>query len=412
MTAHTPTQLDRSAGAGCDGSRMMRTVRTLADLGGRAIGSRGEQHARDYIHEQLSECPVQVSRQKILVSPVPTRVAVPMMSLVAAILFVVAGVLYEVHASWSLAPLTMLVTGTALSARWYLWVQPLFDRGTPLESYNVVGTAGRDDDSAPHVIFVAHYDSKSQALSVVLRVVLTIITLCMALLMTIAVVVTLLPGGVSVTTDGFWLACMIGAVAMLGQALNRSGNRSPGAVDNASGVATVLELARVLPKRIGNRAKLTFLFSAGEEIGMAGVLRFVQRNNPYLDEGRVVFVNIDGVGTCKRITVTGGARGPGWRSDGRACHVLARECAGLMGLPYSHLAYMVGAGVDHIPPFVAGYAALTVSQTNLISGMRIHTAGDIADQLDEQYLAMAGQFVCSFAESVVSETSEDGVTDG
>ncbi|MBU2978268.1 M28 family metallopeptidase [Alteromonas sp. C1M14] len=70
-----------------------------------------------------------------------------------------------------------------------------------------------------------------------------------------------------------------------------------GAVDNASGVAGVLELARVLKKQSSEKPfKRTLMFSAftAEETGLLGAEHFAK--NPPIDQSQIVaFLNIDGM---------------------------------------------------------------------------------------------------------------------
>jgi Zn-dependent M28 family amino/carboxypeptidase len=75
---------------------------------------------------------------------------------------------------------------------------------------------------------------------------------------------------------------------------NQSNGRAPGADDNASGVAAVLELARVLSK-VGLKNNIQFVLFSGEEQGQWGSLAYVkqqQTNNTKLD----LVMNLDMVG--------------------------------------------------------------------------------------------------------------------
>lgn len=76
--------------------------------------------------------------------------------------------------------------------------------------------------------------------------------------------------------------------------INQSNARAPGADDNASGVAAVLELARVL-SRVDLKNNIQFVLFSGEEQGQWGSSAFVrqhQTNNTKLD----LVINLDMVG--------------------------------------------------------------------------------------------------------------------
>ena len=64
-------------------------------------------------------------------------------------------------------------------------------------------------------------------------------------------------------------AALLAAVALLAATFNPSGNESPGAMDNASGIAVLLEAARSLPGEATLAGvELVFLATGAEEIGL------------------------------------------------------------------------------------------------------------------------------------------------
>ncbi len=86
--------------------------------------------------------------------------------------------------------------------------------------------------------------------------------------------------------------------------LNRDGEESvqiyPGADDNASGVATVLEIAKqVAARQFLFRRSVIFAFFGAEEIGMAGSWYFLNRSFQEVDK-IVMMINLDMVGRSGR----------------------------------------------------------------------------------------------------------------
>jgi hypothetical protein len=69
---------------------------------------------------------------------------------------------------------------------------------------------------------------------------------------------------------------------------------TPGAQDNASGVAVLLELARTLPK-LNLPFRLRFVFFGGEEVGLLGSKAYVDRHREDLQRCELMF-NMDCVG--------------------------------------------------------------------------------------------------------------------
>lgn len=80
----------------------------------------------------------------------------------------------------------------------------------------------------------------------------------------------------------------------------------PGAQDNASGTATVLDLARHYVKK-DSKYNLVFMLFSGEEVGLYGSMHYVM--NPYFELNKIkTVINLDMVGTGDDgITIVNGA---------------------------------------------------------------------------------------------------------
>jgi hypothetical protein len=72
-------------------------------------------------------------------------------------------------------------------------------------------------------------------------------------------------------------------------------NQSPGANNNASGVAVLMELASYFSKKQPENLNLTFLFTGAKECSSAGIINFIQKNRAELEDK--MYINITGVGT-------------------------------------------------------------------------------------------------------------------
>jgi Zn-dependent M28 family amino/carboxypeptidase len=105
----------------------------------------------------------------------------------------------------------------------------------------------------------------------------------------------------------------------------------PGADDNASGTATVLELARMLAARRSelSRDVLIMLFS-GEESGLLGSAQYA-RTHPEVLRDSVAMINLDMVGRLRgnRLDVLGTETAPEWSDMVKtACDAEGITCAG------------------------------------------------------------------------------------
>ena len=76
---------------------------------------------------------------------------------------------------------------------------------------------------------------------------------------------------------------------------------SPGANNNASGIALLMELADYYSKNQPKNLNLTFLFTGASECSSAGIINFIPKNSADFEDK--MFINITGVG-AGRITFT------------------------------------------------------------------------------------------------------------
>jgi hypothetical protein len=196
---------------------------------------------------------------------------------------------------------------------------------------NVIGVRPR---ARVTVWLAAHYDSKGQPVSMLIR-------LAGAGCAAVGVITTLVLGVSAVSVPvALALACpgLLGGLVLL---QNRATNESPGAVDNASALVTVLAVLDQLPPE----APIGVLFLDAEEYGLLGA-RALVRERPNLIEGTVV-VNLDGIDDLGSTRCFVHRRGPRVATvaaalearvarvlpafvDGLVLGPLARECVTLM----------------------------------------------------------------------------------
>lgn len=125
----------------------------------------------------------------------------------------------------------------------------------------------------------AHYDSKGQPLSMAWRLLL------------VAAALAMIPALLLATQAGasprWWPALLVLPALLL--ALNVATDRSPGAVDNATGVLTVLAALDLLPPE----APVGAILLDGEELGLVGARALVRERANLLRDTAVI--NFDGV---------------------------------------------------------------------------------------------------------------------
>ncbi|HET7623448.1 MAG TPA: M28 family peptidase [Gemmatimonadaceae bacterium] len=224
----------------------------------------------------------QVSEDPFEYSAIPGRLGTPLCGAAAIFMIAVAGHLgWRGHASGAL--LVLAVGGAiVLGSAWWLarfgvlglpWWR---ERGVNLAARR--RAAGAPEGGAepeveagtvlgagaePDVWLVAHLDSKSQPLPIAIRALGIMASLA---IWVISVVVSVLQSG-GAPLSGLWPALAVaGVLAGIPVAASAVGSRSPGALDNASGVCTVLLAVEELP----SDRSVGVLLTSGEELGLAG----------------------------------------------------------------------------------------------------------------------------------------------
>lgn len=215
-----------------------------------------------------------------------------------------------------------------------------------VQSANLIAVRGR-----PKLWLVAHSDTKSQLMPPALRVIGAVIFLAG---------LVLLPAGL---LFDFWCLPValltVGAIPLF---LNPIGNRSPGAVDNASGMVAVLLAVQSLPKDI----PLGVLITSAEERFMAGARNFVRKYPP------AVAINCDGLDDHGRLRC--------WYNRGQKQFAQTVAPDHASGVP-------PGILLDATILARHGWKAVTVSKGTWRTLWRIHTPLDTSDRLTGQGIA-------------------------
>lgn len=223
---------------------------------------------------------------------------------------------------------------------------------------------------------VAHYDSKSQRWPLVLRI--TLYTLLIP--GTVLAIGAAILNEPSALTDVFALgaAAASAMLVMLG-----TGNASPGAIDNASGVGTVLHLAEVLAARTDwrERLRVVVLLPSAEEVGLMGTTAYVKYHAARLQQENALVLNFDGVGIDGQLQWVGAA-------SSELAHLI-QSAARAENIPIKRFRF-IGALFDHIPFAQRGLDAVSLIAVGRAS-RSIHTSHDTIDQLHERGFNQAGR---------------------
>lgn len=170
---------------------------------------------------------------------------------------------------------------------------------------------------------------------------------------------------------------------------DEAGEVHPGADDNASGVAAVLEAARALSET-DHRRPVAFAFWSGEELGVLGSSHFVDRGP--IPTGRIAaYINLDMVGRVRdnRLNVQGIGSSPDWARVVEAANVPVGFDLSLQSDPY-------------LPTDSAAFYNAGIPTANLFSGAHpdYHRPTDTAEKLDYEALGRVSRFAALLAARV------------
>ena len=363
----------------------------------RLVGSTGEAEAQDYIVQQFKASGLDVSWEPFSFTKFPAEVLPRILSA----LFV--PVVLSVPWFGERFPIPVCVacllslSVSMYCTQWHKRFEGLYNIGKRYYSENIIATNGAEqDDNAPTFLFVAHYDSKSQVLPIAVRAIAYGIAIIGLVILTIAMVINV-GWGVWLPNVIVWSIAGITTFCLLLLQINLTQNHSPGAFDNASGVAVMLEVARGIVER-GERKSVTFLAAGAEEYGMCGALRYVQAHTDEYDRENTYVINLDGLGVGNGVSVVTRYGIPPVRTTS-ALISLFRTSGESLGIQVSERYLPIGVGLDSIPIASRGFETVTVTAGDVGSAaLRIHSKRDKSDLLNVESLQQVGELIVDVIE--------------
>jgi hypothetical protein len=233
------------------------------------------------------------------------------------------------------------------------------------------------------ILIVAHYDSKSQTFPIWVRIFTYYfagIYSLLAVLIGIIVVLSEAADAHDPVSLFFWLILIAGLLDFI-PLFNRLGNRSPGAVDNASAVGVTLELAKFFKDNSPSKNRLWFVLTGAEELGLLGARAYVEKHGAELDPKRTFVINLDSLGANYRICALSRLGLPGKKTDPQLNHMI-QDIAEKNHLKFKMVRTSIGFATDAAPFLSRGYRAVSLGYFN----KWIHTSGDNVDKIIEANL--------------------------
>jgi hypothetical protein len=255
------------------------------------------------------------------------------------------------------AALITIVVGSiamTLAARWMLKRGVLHAPLLRQQGTNLIATK----TAAPEVWLCAHLDTKSQLMPTFIRTA-AIIVEAIGFVATFGLAVALALGA-HVAAPLWAVAGIVTLVGAICVVLCVVGSRSPGALDNASGVVTVLEAARLMK----DERRVAVLLTDAEELALAGARAWSH------GQRAIHVLNCDGVDDDGQIHVMYTSARPT-----RVLHA-AKQASRKIGVPHTAGRLAVGILTDSVAFSDAGMSSVTFSRGTVRSLLRVHSRRD------------------------------------
>lgn len=282
-------------------SQAYRYVRSLAEeIGPRGSCTEKEKKTAAYLKEEMSRSGLETREESFM--------AVTSFSWVFGLidlLFIVAVLIFPTSPNWGLALALFAFLAFTLESSTFPFLSVLLPKK---KSQNLVALIPARSKPIRKVIITAHYDSSKSALNFSPKMVKGFRRNYLLMVGAMGLEVLLFALGALTTLPKMllWFLSLPGALYLLFTLLTLihreiAGQYTPGANDNASGVAVLLEVGKVLTRFPLLTTEVTLVATGAEESGTNGALAFLRQHRPPAD---TYVINLDNLGIGRLTAVT------------------------------------------------------------------------------------------------------------
>lgn len=345
----------------------------------RLTGSAGAQEVADIVHERLKQLGYEIQDFPFTFSTWPGRFGLS----AAAVLFLAGSISAAIllnmqHPGVALALLlaTLLLVGTI-----GVLTTPLTGM-LPFGRITANNMLAQRPGATPRYILVAHIDSKSQPIPLAFRGPIIILTALVWLAFVIFALLGLLDP-VWIRGDITLLLAILSIVAGVLLFFSWVNNHSPGALDNGSGLATILAVAEAEREH----DDVAFLITDAEELGLVGARSIAYKLNPVFG-----VINVDGIDDDGTFYVL---EKFGLPARHIAPHLVASllQASADMNVPARRRNVPFGLLLDHLPLARARLPAVTLMRGSFRSLQRVHRPADNLDNMRGTGIDIAAQLL-------------------
>jgi len=164
-----------------------------------------------------------------------------------------------------------------------------------------IHTELKSKNSKATILFMGHWDSKSQTFSTIIRIIVMAVPILGALLLLLLYLIFSLLKIIFLidlplfNTILLYISIILSGIGLTNY-FNKTGNKSPGAIDNATAVGTVIELAKYFKQNPVENIDFYFIIPGSEELNLGGAKTFMKNHHTELDPKSTYCINFDGIG--------------------------------------------------------------------------------------------------------------------
>jgi hypothetical protein len=373
----------------------------------RFSGSEREAQAREVCASLLAEQGMAVTEVPFTFSEFPGRYGAPLVAFLWLVTALLTGYIYIRNSAFPPAfavilpnensfpggappAIVTLLLGLLISSVAGRWLVRNGTHRFPWmrsKSSNLVATRGQ-----PSVWLIAHLDSKSQTLPMIARIACIVEATVAFALLGLLLVVDLIGFSITIGHDGPPLVAIVAGLAALTTIpviLCLITDKSPGALDNASGVIGVILGCKLLPRT----HDLGIILTSAEEFALAGA-RFHVRS----EQSPAVAINCDTIDDDGQFLCMGSTR----PVDAAAVSVAQAVVRASVrtGLTVRVRGIIPGILADSMAFADAGWDSVTISRGNIATLARVHTSGDTRQRLKGTGIAHAARLIAATVEEL------------
>ncbi len=245
------------------------------------------------------------------------------------------------------------------------------------ETENIYSSV-ENNHSKAKVVFIAHWDTKSQTFPSHIRILIFIISvfgilIMLATFLILSIIKLIVPFNSLVLNNILLSTCVVIAIISNLNYFNRTGNKSPGAYDNAAAVGTIIELAKFYRNNPKDNLDLIFLCTSSEELNLGGAKVFIQKYKNKFNKSSTYFINLDLIGGNEMIRLITSYGIPRKVSSQKLKALFFRSAQELK-IDIKDIYVPTGAWSDYMPIVQEGFEACWISSQ---PGLKcVHTRKD------------------------------------